>query len=420
MIPKKFRLLLALFVLSASLMAQTWERKQNINLPARIQCVGFSLGEKGYVAGGIAEKNPAILDDLQQYDPASNTWQTISTLPEPLRGAVAFTIGNQAIITTGTSSSGLNRKTLIWNDASRSWSSGTPFPAGKTRMAAVGIGLGTRGYVSTGFDGQEKPLNDLWEYNPASGEWLEKAPLPGSPRSYATGFAIHSKLYVGLGNNGSNYLQDWWEYSPETNSWKKMADIPGEARTGAIGFSANGKGYIVGGINMEYMALRDVWEFDPVLNTWTQLNMLAGFPRGYGVGFSINDRGFIATGASSESYLYDVWECFPKQMTQQLVDFEEKFVEFGEMNASLIILPNPFFYRFCIKLRHPYTGLLNLTIRNMDGRAVFQKSFNKDAEYFVNCWEIDIAADGLYIFEIKDASGSVNYKRTMIHKSFGI
>ena len=237
--------------------------------------------------------------------------------------------------------------------------------------------------------------------------------MPGSGRSYATGFAIRDKIYIGLGNNGAAYLKDWWEYDPVTNSWKRMSDLPGDARTGAMGFVSQGKGYITGGVNLVFKPLNDVWAFDPVQNTWEQVNLFPGSARGYGVGFNIEQTGYIAAGTSTNGYLVDLWECFPEVMTQRLVS-EDPLVN------PVVFSPNPFFYRFAMKMRHPYTGLLELTITIMQGMVVFRRSFNKDENYIVRCWEIDYLPDGLFVFQVQDASGTVDYKVTMIHKSFGI
>ncbi|MFH1937341.1 MAG: kelch repeat-containing protein, partial [Bacteroidota bacterium] len=277
----------------------SWARRQDFASPARLQAVGFSIGGKGYIAAGTSGLADNLLQDLQEYDPGSNSWSFKSNLPLPLRGSAAFSIGRKAYITTGGGPYGLNYQLLEWDQVTNTWKSKGAFPPGKGRMAAVGVTMGNRGYIGTGYDLAERALNDFWEYDPFSNTWTQKAPLPGSGRAYAIAFAIHEKIYVGLGNNGSAYLRDWWEYTPSTNSWKKMEDLAGEARTGAMGFSVGGKGYIIGGVSYGFKPLRDVWEFDPIQNTWTQLDRFSGSGRGYGVSFVINDNGYIAAGSSA-------------------------------------------------------------------------------------------------------------------------
>ncbi len=392
----------------------SWAHRQDFASPPRVQTVGFSIGDKGYIATGTDGMSDHLLQDLQEYDPGSNTWTFKSSLPIPLRGSAAFSIGSKAYITTGGGSYGLNYQMLEWDQGANVWNTRATFPAGRGRMSAVGVTIGNRGYIGTGFDLAERALNDFWEYDPVSNSWAQKTSLPGSSRCYATAFAIDDKIYIGLGNNGTAYLKDWWEYTPSTDTWRRMEDLAGDARTGAMGFSVNGKGYIIGGISYTFSPLRDIWEFDPIQNTWTQLDRFPGSSRGYGVSFVINNKGYIAAGTSAEGYLFDLWESFPGTMVRQSIPKDDPF------SNPVVISPNPFFYRFFLKMRHPYTGILELTITNMRGQVVFRQNINKDAEYIVRCYEIDYLPDGLFVFRVKDPTGLIDTKQTVIHKSFGI
>ncbi|MBE0648009.1 MAG: hypothetical protein IH596_09510 [Bacteroidales bacterium] len=390
----------------------SWAHRQDFSAPPRVQAVGFSIGEKGYIATGTDGMSDHLLQDMQEYDPGTNSWTFKSSLPFPLRGGAAFSIGNKAFITTGGGPYGLNYQLLEWDQGTNLWRALKPFPAGQGRMSAIGITMGNRGYIGTGFDAAQRALNDFWEYDPMSDTWEQKASLPGTGRAYATAFAVYDKIYVGLGNNGSTYLKDWWEYTPATNVWKQMEDMAGDARTGAMGFSVNGKGYIIGGVSNTMKPLRDIWEFDPIRNTWTQLDRFPGSSRGYGVSFAINNSGYIAAGTSAGGYLFDLWESFPGTMARISIPIDDPF------GNPVVISPNPFFYRFFMKIRHPYTGMLELTITNMRGQVVFRKPVNKDSEYIVRCYEIDYLPDGLFVFRVKDPAGIIDTKQTVIHKSF--
>jgi len=392
----------------------SWNHRESFNDPTRVQAVGFSIGEKGYVATGTDGSIYGSLSDLQEFDPTNNTWVNKASLPFPLRGGVAFTIDRSVYITTGGNNNGLNYQLLEWNQGSNTWRTLEPFPSGQGRISAVGISLGTRGYVGTGVTTTGQALNDFWEYDPSGNRWEKKASLPGSGRSYASAFVIHDKIYVGLGSNGAGCLNDWWEFTPFTNTWRRMQDFAGEARTGAMGFSVNGKGYILGGANGAMHPLRDIWEFDPIQNTWTRLDQFPGLSRAYGISFSINNSGYVGAGASSEGYLDDLWECFPGTMVRESIPKDDPFTN------PIVVSPNPFFYRFFLKMRHPYTGLLELTVTNMQGQVVFRQTINKEETYIVRCYEIDYLPDGLFIFHVKDPSGAINTRQTIIHKSFGI
>ena len=54
----------------------------------------------------------------------------------------------------------------------------------------------------------------------------QRADMPGTVRNAATGFSVGSKGYVTTGYNpDQKYLADTWEYDPETNTWRQMDEL---------------------------------------------------------------------------------------------------------------------------------------------------------------------------------------------------
>ena len=82
--------------------------------------------------------------------------------------------------------------------ATAQWTQKANFGGGN-RSHATSFSIGTKGYVSCGYNGVSSYYNDLWEYNPATNAWAQKANLGGVARSWPTGFSVGSKGYVGLG-----------------------------------------------------------------------------------------------------------------------------------------------------------------------------------------------------------------------------
>src|SRR5438874_2713322 len=82
----------------------------------------------------------------------------------------------------------------------------------------------------------------------AHNTWTQKANFGGSARFGAVGFSIGIKGYIGTGINGSccpfNVLKDIWEYDPTTDTWTQKADFGGGLRGWAVGFSIGDKGYV--------------------------------------------------------------------------------------------------------------------------------------------------------------------------------
>ena len=173
-----------------------------------------------------------------------------------------------------------------------------------------------------GFDanGDLFPLNDLWRYEPASGEWtwMSGSDLVGQRGVYGTlgvsaasnvpGARINAVswtdasgglwLFGGQGydaNGQFEILNDLWKYTPSTGEWAWMGgsnsagqpgvygtlgvpaaeNLPG-ARWGAVGWTdASGNLWLFGGEGCSADScgdddtLNDLWEYTPSTGQWT-------------------------------------------------------------------------------------------------------------------------------------------------------
>jgi len=181
---------------------------------------------------------------------------------------------------------------------------------GVARSDAVSFVINGKGYVATGYDGDDR-LSDVWEYDPATDSWLRRADFPGGARNGAVAFSTSTKGYIGTGYNGTDKLKDFWEYDPVSNSWTQIPDFPGSARYGAIAFSLNNKGYVGTGFDGTY--LKDLWEYDPEMQTWLQKRSVGGSKRRDAVVFTINgEKAYICTGINNGTYEDDFWEYDPQ------------------------------------------------------------------------------------------------------------
>src|SRR5881392_3149286 len=82
--------------------------------------------------------------------------------------------------------------------------------------------------------------------SPAEDKWTQKANFPGGFGRYGSiGFSIDDKGYMGTGYDFYlGHQKDLWEYDPVTDAWTQKADLGGVGRESAVGFAINGKGYI--------------------------------------------------------------------------------------------------------------------------------------------------------------------------------
>lgn len=244
-----------------------------------------------------------------------NSWQQKQSIPGSVRYlAVGLSIGSKGYIGLGFDGAAELKDFWEYDPSSNTWSQRADF-GGDARTAAVGFSIGNKGYVGTGGAGTSPTADrkDFWEYDPSTNVWTRKADFPGTARQVATGFSIGNKGYIGIGRTVYfNYLQDFWEYNPANDTWTQKADFGGGPRYASVGFSIGTKGYIGTGTSAPgYTYRKDFWEYDQGTDTWTQKADVGGAPRELAVGFSIGNKGYIGTGL----YTNDFWEYDPMTNT---------------------------------------------------------------------------------------------------------
>jgi hypothetical protein len=297
-----------------------WTAKTAFGGTARRGAVGFSIGSKGYI--GTGKDATVYYKDFWEYDSVANTWTQkadFGLLVAAARSdAAGFSIGTKGYIGTGITATGFTDDFWEYDPAGNTWNQMTTF-GGTKRGSAVGFSIGTKGYIGTGEDGAGY-TKDFYEYDPATGvggTWTKKADFGGTARKDAVGILIGTKGYIGTGLDSTGYKKDFWEYTPAAGAalgtWTQKADFGGVARSSAVGFGSScSNGYIgTGGTTCDFY--KDFWEYDPTANTWTQRTDFGGTERDSAVGFMIGGMGYVGTGYDglTSSYFKDFWQYEP-------------------------------------------------------------------------------------------------------------
>lgn len=252
----------------------------------------FSIGNKGYT--GVRLDNSNVIKGFAEYTPSNNTWVRKADLGEIARqNAAGFAIGNKGYIGLGQDESYETKKDFWEYDPNTdTWTRKGDF-GGLGRYHARGFSIGNKGYICGGigvvYDGTDvadpstNAFKDFWEYDPVTDTWTRKSNIGGPGRQGIVGFSIGNKGYIygGLAwdlhevNN-----KDFWEYDPATDVWTKKADFGGISRSFAAGFSVGQKGYVGTGFSMELAAnTKDFWEYNPSgCNTQLVISSLTASP----------------------------------------------------------------------------------------------------------------------------------------------
>lgn len=183
---------------------------------------------KIYRIGGMGPRNKpdekqAIFSvaDCARFDPATKTWESLPSLPEPRSSHDVVVIGDTLIVVGGWTLKGpagekwldtlavldLSAKLLEWKSAPQ------PFK----RRALIAAADAGRMYVIGGLDEHGKIVHEVSIYDPATDEWTSGPALPGEETNgFAPAACVHDgELYVSVAD-GSLYRLD----SPH-QQWEK-------------------------------------------------------------------------------------------------------------------------------------------------------------------------------------------------------
>jgi N-acetylneuraminic acid mutarotase len=244
-----------------------WTQRQDFPSFGRENAVGFSIGSKGYVGTGY---DGSYNNDFYEYDPATNSWTTKTSFPGAGREfAVGFSIGSKGYL--GTGSSGTNSQTKYkdfyeYNPATDSWTAIDDFP--ELRFAATAFVIGSKGYVVAGRNGSNVHVSELYEYDPSTTDWVQRADYLGGYATKATAFSIGTRGYVGTGyypyyplDNGT--LSYFASYDQAMDKWKTIAPYGGGATASASAFTIGSKGYVGTGHRGPFSIKKYFYEYDP-------------------------------------------------------------------------------------------------------------------------------------------------------------
>ncbi len=156
-------------------------------------------------------------------------WETMQTQNEPTaRHENAFTEANGKFYLIGGRGS---RPVDIYDPQSNTWSEGHAPPLEMHHFQAVSYQ--GKIYVMGAFTGgfpDEKPIPNIYIYDPEADSWEKGPEIPQNRRRGAAGVAIYNdKFYLvdGIVNGHTDGYQNWLdEYDPATNTWKTLPDAP--------------------------------------------------------------------------------------------------------------------------------------------------------------------------------------------------
>jgi DNA-binding CsgD family transcriptional regulator len=236
-----------------------------------------------YAIGG--ETLEGVSDQLERYDPVTDTWAKLASKPSPVADINAVVIGGHIYVPGGRRASGEATNVLeVYDPRQDQWNERAPLPASISAYALAAFE--GRLYLFGGWNGQS--YSDLvYQYDPSQDAWKELTAMP-SPRGYAGAAVAGGKIYIIGGINGQEALATNEQYEPEAeaqgeNPWRSRAPLP-EARYGLGVASIADIIYVIGGqgeaqtlASFGYLPQQDQWQKLelPLAQPWSGLGLAA-------------------------------------------------------------------------------------------------------------------------------------------------
>jgi N-acetylneuraminic acid mutarotase len=214
----------------------TWTALAMFGGPSRSGAAGFAIGGKGYIGTGSDSTVTPWGSDFWAYDTATGAWSQVASFGGGGRQyATGFSIGNYGYLGAGNNVYGDQDDFWQYDPVANTWTKKANFGGGP-RYSTVGFSINGKGYMGTGNDPDnvQTPTfySDFWEYDTAADTWTQKADFGGGTRSLAVGFSIGNYGYIGTGNESiSNGIvadgqRDLWQYDPTSDTWTQKANMP--------------------------------------------------------------------------------------------------------------------------------------------------------------------------------------------------
>ena len=290
---KLLLLIFGLIMTTQIIYSQSWVNRPNLPSTARTAVGSFSIGSIGYFIGG--EKSSSFnLVDTWEYDTTTNIWSQKANYPGVgTQKGVSFSINGLGYYGFGT----VGGQLYSYNPKNNSWTQKVTCNIPSVSFwSTTYFVIGTKVY----FLDQN---NKFFSYDSLTDAWSSLTDFTGAKRVTGVGFSINGNGYICTGYNatsaGNIFLNDLWEYNPTSNIWTQKASLPSAGRYASFGYSFNNKGYVLGGEKNSSVMTNEFWEYNPITDSWYALTNYISGAKNYLSGFIVNNSVYVGFGSPS-------------------------------------------------------------------------------------------------------------------------
>lgn len=249
---------------------------------ALFEAQAATIGGRLVVLGGFHTRDIRATVRASAFDPATGTWTTLASLPEPITHAGQAVDGTTVWLAggfVGNHPGPATSKVWKYDATANTWSPGPSLPAPRGAGALVRLDrtLHFFGGTTRTLDRYDQDYGDHWTLALDGGTtWQPAVALP-NPRNHLAGVAAGGKVYaVGgqhLGNEagGNQSTVHLWDPA-RPDEWTAVASLPqGIGHIAASTFERDGRIIVAGGLVNGGRDAASVLEYDPATDAWNQL-----------------------------------------------------------------------------------------------------------------------------------------------------
>ncbi|HZF50470.1 MAG TPA: kelch repeat-containing protein [Polyangiaceae bacterium] len=217
---------------------------------------------KIYVLGALQELSFTEIGDVYEYDPSTGAWSAKTSMPPGTeRGASAVGVIGSKIYVAGGLRKGTVADFSAYDAASDTWESLPSLPEPRDHLAG-GAADGVFYAIGGRNGGIGAIAETVYAFDPKTGMWATRAPMP-TPRGGTAGALVKGRFIVvgGEGNAeaASGVFDDVEAYDPAADAWSALAPML-TPRHGTGAAELNGKLYVPGGATQQAFGAVDTNE----------------------------------------------------------------------------------------------------------------------------------------------------------------
>ena len=256
---------------------------------------------------------------------APSRWVKLAAFPEPAEELYGVAAGGKLYVFGGLAPGWQPRGLVLeYDPAPDKWAKKKPMALASHHVAVTE--LGGKIYAFGGFVPPASgppawvPIDNAWEYDPATDVWKALAPMP-SKRGSPVAAVVGGKIYV-IGGASTHpgspepavhparphrSVGTVEEYDPASNTWRARSPMPTARNHAAIGV-VNNKIYVIGGrIGAAFISVASntdiVEEYDPATDQWGAIKARMPTARSAGAWGVHNNRIYVAGGEFQDDRL---------------------------------------------------------------------------------------------------------------------